>query len=195
MDLTDEDWVCPPRYKHPARTKELALQLWGFRCSRSAACVRAALVTLAVDEGLSCVPDERTIREWAKADDWSAEVGRMMRSIAPDLVSGLVVGLIAAAEEVMPWYRDVLAGRVKGESTRMRAALTTFSMIGLPDLAHIAVREAADAQYQAMHGRSLPALPSGVDGQADTSPVDADWKAAIAGKLGLQAHDQDGESS
>lgn len=182
METPETDWTCARSYKHPKFVRNLALQFWGLRCSRDFPCTHAALIGTAVESGLSCVPDVRTLRQWAHDDDWSGEIARMLRSIAPDIMGGLVVDLIMAASEGMPWLRGVLAGtEPKPNTTRMRGLLTALSMIGVPDLAHGAVRSA----YSALGAsEQTPAIEPWTD---DTSPLDADWKQRIAQRIGHQS--------
>jgi hypothetical protein len=127
-----------------------------------------------------CVPDRRTISEWSRLDDWSAEMGRMLRSIAPDVMGSLVTDLVMGASEGMPWLRDVLAGRVEKPNTaRVRAILTALSMCSVPELARATIRE------------TVPGLPGdGVGVQAlgggDASPTDmGHWKSQLSQRIGI----------
>lgn len=179
METEETDWTCPRTYRHPRFVKDLAIQLWGLKCSREMSCVHAALLAGAVELGLSCVPDRRTLSQWAKDDDWSGEVARMMRSIAPDIVDGMVVDLIMAASEGMPWLRRVLSGQEpKPNTARVRAVLTALSMIGIPDIAHGQVRESMGLPPG--NGVGDYALP-----QSTSMPTDmGSWKSGLAARLG-----------
>lgn len=182
MTDTDADWTCSSAYRHPKFVRSLALQLWGLKCSRDFNCTRAALLATAVESGLSCVPDIRTLRQWAASEDWSGEVARMMRSIAPDIMGGLVVDLIMAASEGMPWLRSVLSGEVdKPNTARVRAILTALSMVGVPDLAHQAMRESAASEAWLDGGdTSTRAITENASIPTDMGS----WKSGIAQRLG-----------
>lgn len=195
-DAAGNDWRCPPGYKHQRSVRDVALQLWGFKCSRDFDCCHRELVTQAVTLGLSCVPDVRTLRGWASGDDWSGQIARMMRSIAPDLVDGLVTDLLWGAIEGGAWLRGVMAGRVaadgKGVHVRARTILASLSMLGIPDLAHAKLREAVADKSQ------VPALPPGETvGAIPVSPdssMPADMgllKGRIATRLGLDVDQED----
>jgi hypothetical protein len=127
------------------------------------------------------MPGERTLRHWATKGDWAAATARALRTIAPDLMEGLVTDLIMGATEGMTYMRDVLAGRIgQPDATRIRAILTAFSMIGVPDLAHATIR---DAMRESDAAR---ALPVNVTSNGPSEPESlAAVKARIAAKMGF----------
>jgi hypothetical protein len=186
---------CGPGYRYPTRVRDLAFQLWAFRCSRRLTCVADELASVGLSEGWACVPGERTLRHWATKGDWPAAAASALRSIAPELTEGLVADMITGAAEGMPYFRDVLAGRVPHpDSTRIRAILTALSMIGVPDLAHATVR---DATCEREAGQPLPFLTIS---QAEAPPSSVtSWKEQLATRLGLTSQtvpaDDDGVPS
>lgn len=189
METTETDWTCARSYRHPRFVKALSLQLWGFRCARDMVCVHEALTDGAIEYGLSCVPDARTLRTWAADGDWAGEVARMLRSIAPDILSSSVTDMLLAVQECTPWLREVVAGRIdKPSGTRVRATLAVISMVGLPDLLHAAMRHAAigmpilDSDSVAVAaGDTVPPQSQRMDGPE--AGVEG-WKARIAARLG-----------
>ena len=175
---------CGPGYRYPARVRDLAFQLWVFKCSRRLTCVADELASVGVSEGWECIPGERTLRHWATKGDWQRAAAEALRSVAPDLTEGLVTDMITGAAEGMPYFRDVVAGRVaQPDATRIRAILTALSMIGVPDLAHATVR---DAMRERDAERELPV--SGTDQAAPEPESLAEGKARIAARLGLSSH-------
>src|SRR5918995_554662 len=145
MDTLHPSDRCGPGHRYPGRVRELAFQLWAFKCSRRLTCVADELAAVGRTEEWDCVPGERTLRHWVTNGDWPAATARALQTIAPDLMEGLVTDLIMGAAEGMAYLRDVLAGRVTNpNSTRIRAILTALSMIGVPDLAHATVRDATE---------------------------------------------------
>jgi hypothetical protein len=182
MDTLPDPDRCGPGYRYPRHVRDLAFQLWAFKCSRRLECVEQELSAAA--EGWDCVPGERTLRHWATKGNWPAAAAQALHSVAPDMVAGLVTDLIAGAVEATPWVRDVLAGRVPNpNSTRMRASLTVLSMVGVPDLAHATVRDAIRERD-----------PEGAHPLNATDQVAADTeslaaiKERIAARLGYGSH-------
>jgi hypothetical protein len=172
---------CGPGYRYPGGVRDLAFQLWAFRCSRRLTCVAEKLASVGRDEGWECVPGERTLRHWATRGDWPATTARALRSVAPDLTQSLVVDMIAGAVDGMPYFRDVLAGRVaQPDATRIRAILTALSMIGVPDLAHATIRDAMRERD------AVQSLPVQIVAERDApSSSDTAWKDQLAARLGL----------
>jgi hypothetical protein len=172
---------CGPGHRYPTRVRDQAFQLWAFRCSRRLTCVAGELASVGRSEGWDCIPGERTLRHWATKGDWAAATARALRTIAPDLMEGLVTDLIMGATEGMTYMRDVLAGRIgQPDATRIRAILTALSMIGVPDLAHATIRDAMRERDAAS------ALPVSITGQValETESLEV-VKAQIAAKMGL----------
>jgi hypothetical protein len=161
--------------------RDLAFQLWAFKCSRRLTCVADELATVGRAEDWDCVPGERTLRHWVTNGDWPAATVRALRTIAPDLMEGLVTDLIMGAAEGMGYLRDVVVGRVtQPNSTRIRAILTALSMVGVPDLAHVMVR---DAMRERDVVQTLPALTIN---QSEAPPgSNTGWKDQLAARLGL----------
>lgn len=183
MATEETDWTCPRTYRHPKFVRSLALQLWGLRCSRDAACVQRELLARAVEDGLSCVPDVRTIRSWSESEDWSGEVARMMRSIAPDLMGSMVVDLIMAASEGVAYLRGVTSGREsKPNSTRVRAILTALSMVGAPNIAYASMQDTKHAFVPA--SVDTPAISAHSSVPPEPTPSSDDWKSRLAASFG-----------
>ena len=156
---------CGPGYRYPTRARDLAFQLWAFKCSRRLSAWLRSWQLWASSEGWECIPGERTLRHWATKGDWPAATARALRTIAPDVAGELVSDLLMGAAEGMAYLRDVLAGRVTHpNSTRIRAILTALSMIGVPDLAHATVRDVM-AERETERGR-----PLNVTGQVPAEP-------------------------
>jgi hypothetical protein len=175
---------CGPGYRYPNRMRDLAFQLWAFKCSRRLTCVADELAAVGRAEGWECTPGERTLRHWATKGDWQRAATEALRSVAPDLTQALVVDMITGVAEGMPYMRDVLAGRIKQpNSTRIRAILTALSMIGVPDLAHATVREAM--RERDTEGARRVHITDQV--QADTESLAA-FKERIAARLGYGSH-------
>jgi hypothetical protein len=172
---------CGPGHRYPTRVRDLAFQLWAFRCSRHLTCVAYELTSVGRAEGWDCIPSERTLRHWATKGDWAAATARTLRNIAPDLMEGLVTDLIMGAAEGMTYLREVLAGRVaQPNSTRIRAILTALSMIGVPDLAHATIR---DAMRERDAAQPLP--PQTIAQRDAPSSSTTAWKEQLAARLGL----------
>ena len=125
--------LCGSGYRYPARVRDLAFQLWAFKCSRRLPCVTDELASVGLTEEWDCVPGERTLRHWVSKGEWPAAAAQALRSLIPDLAERAVTDLLMAAAEGMPYLRDVVAGRVaQPNSTRIRAILTVQSMVGGP---------------------------------------------------------------
>jgi hypothetical protein len=182
MDAPTHPDLCGPGYRYSNRVRDLAFQVWAFKCSRQLACVADELATVGRGEGWDCVPGERTLRHWATKGDWAAATARALSTIAPDLTGGLVTDLLMGATEGMVYLRDVLAGHVtQPNSTRIRAILTALSMVGVPDLAHTMIRDALrerDAEQE---------RPTGAAGRAASVLESVAWKEQIAARLGLSS--------
>ena len=143
MDTPHPPDLCGSGYRYPRQVRDLAFQLWAFKCSRNVMYVTEELTATGAAEGWDCVPGERTLRHWATKGEWPAAAARALRSLIPELAERAVTDLLMAAAEGMPYLRDVVAGRVaQPNSTRIRAILTVQSMVGGPDQAHTTVREA-----------------------------------------------------
>ena len=180
MDTPHHPDRCGPGYRYSTRVRNLAFQLWAFKCSRHLTCVAEELAAVGVSEGWDCVPGERTLRHWATKGDWRAAATRALRTIAPDLTESLVTDLLMGVAEGMAYFRDVVVGRVaQPNATRIRAILTALSMIGVPDLAHATVREA-------MRERDLKrGRPVSGTGQAAPEPESLTMvKDRIAARMG-----------
>jgi hypothetical protein len=185
MDALHHPDRCGPGYRYPTRMRDLAFQLWAFKCSRRLTCVAEELAVVGLSEEWDCVPGERTLRHWVTKGDWPAATARALRTIAPNLMEGLVTDLLMGAAEGMGYLRDVLAGRVTHpNSTRIRAILTALSMVGVPDLAHATIRDAM-RERETEQGRLV-----GATRQTEPEPDSlAAVKARIAVRMGLSSHE------
>ncbi len=85
-------------------TEALAYQLWAFKCGRRVKDVVRQLST----EERGRVPDEHTIRRWAREQGWAEKVRQDIRSIAPDLTEQTIVELILGRAESVTYLRKVV---------------------------------------------------------------------------------------
>ena len=85
-------------------TIELAYQLWAYQCSRR---VRDVVQALERD-GSGRIPDEHTVRRWAREQDWSRRVADDIKAIAPDLTSQAIVDLVVGRAEALTYLRRVV---------------------------------------------------------------------------------------
>lgn len=186
MELTNNG-RCKPPFRYPRRVKDVALETWGFLCSRDFACTERELAKLGEAEQWPCLPGAHLLGEWAKAEDWPGEIAHRLRLIAPDMAERAVVDLIIAGCEGARFIRDVMAGRATRPSG-IQARLAQFGVqaIGLDTLARAHLSEAITASGQpSPHPSALPPGSSGVDS------ADALRSAVVARLLAAEHEDTD----
>jgi hypothetical protein len=180
MATNAKDDRCGTTWRYPARVRDVAFQVWGFKCSRRWDCLHRELAKYAKEEGWECIPNERTLRYWSERDDWPAAVARSVRAIAPDVIGSVVADLIFGAVAGSSYLRDVIDGRIaKPSATRAVAAQFCIRAIGADTLAERTVADAIDAG-------TASTLEDGIGQTAQLPPSDTDVRAlkdAIASRI------------
>lgn len=158
---TADEGRCKPPFRYPGRVRDLALEVWGFRCGRDFACSEREVRALGVAEGWPCLPTADTLRQWAAREDWDGAIAERLRQIAPGMAERAVTDLILAACEGAAFMRDVMSGKVPNpRGIQARIAVASVQALGLD---HLARQEFAGL----ISGQgSLPALRPGQGAQA-----------------------------
>ncbi len=111
--------------RYDAEARDLARQLWGFKHSRNAAAV-------AREMGRSYPGiDERTIRRWATDEAWAVSIAQGCRELAPAIHEGILIDLMAGAQEGAAYLRASARGDENAAQARVTAAIALLDRYGM----------------------------------------------------------------
>lgn len=182
------DGRCKPPFRYPARVRDTALELWGFRCGRDYGCTLREVLAVGKAEGWPCLPNVDTLRDWARREDWDGQIAERLRAIAPGMAERAVIDLILCACEGAAFMRDVMSGKIpKPSGIQARIAVEGVRAIGLDALAR--------HEFATLLGRTLSA-PSAKPAQLPaSSETEADaLRSAVVARLLAAEHEPPAET-
>jgi hypothetical protein len=107
--------------------KELAYQLWAFKCGRDSRQVASELL-----QAEDVQVNDRTIRYWSTAYQWSERASSDLAAIAPDMLRTSVSELIAGSHEASRYLRRVVNGaEERPDKVRVAAAMAILDRVGI----------------------------------------------------------------